>query len=613
MTPDGSFGAKTVAALNRFQVENGIRPNGRLDSATLAAIDRKLFALADPAPPAPASTDVPAGRPQVQAPGAPAADAIAEMLSKPLPPAPPVTLAELPVVPATTLVDHGGMVQFTPRTAVRPTSIDDVSKVMRFAAENCRNVKAIGSLHSFSGVQATDDMVVLPQGLSFVDAPQATDDGSLKCGIDPAGPTKLVRVGSGTQLRNLNPALWDMGLALPNMGGYDEQTVAGVVNTATHGSGLEYGPITDIVKSMDMVLPGGRKVRIEPRDGMTDPAAFQKIHPDTDLIQDDDYFHSAVCSMGTMGVVASYVLGVREKFCLDEQRTVTSWSAAKRDLLANGGIYRLNTSTTDWADPESRFPAEHVELLVNPYETNGDHTVVVTTRKDCPEPTDPGFRPGSRDVLYRIAHPDFTRPWASETILDVAAGTVGPTSRDAMTSLPGLAPGMLDTTLKGLAKDKYIERSYNVFNIGAANHVDAFSSEIAIPIGPGDNYVKAIDALIAKAREYKAKGWVETAPFSLRFVKKSSATLAPQQEDACMVEIIFAKGTPHGKEMLEGYQELLAGFGGRPHMGQVNFMTPEKTAQMYGANLGTFNRVRSALDPQGVMRNRFTQQTLDGP
>ena len=73
------------------------------------------------------------------------------------------------------------------------------------------------------------------------------------------------------RLRELNRLLDDNGLALSQMGGYDAQTVAGVMSTSTHGSGIEFGPIADSVRSLDLVASGGRVIRIERADGPTDP------------------------------------------------------------------------------------------------------------------------------------------------------------------------------------------------------------------------------------------------------------------------------------------------------------------------------------------------------
>ncbi len=56
ITPDGSFGAKTGAALSDFQGRAGLPKNGRLDGATVAALDRHLMGLggSGDAPAAPA-------------------------------------------------------------------------------------------------------------------------------------------------------------------------------------------------------------------------------------------------------------------------------------------------------------------------------------------------------------------------------------------------------------------------------------------------------------------------------------------------------------------------------------------------------------------------------
>ena len=58
------------------------------------------------------------------------------------------------------------------------------------------------------------------------------------------------------------------------MGGYDGQTIAGVISTSTHGSGLAYGPMSAQAVSLTIVAAGGRVVRVEPAGGITDPSAW---------------------------------------------------------------------------------------------------------------------------------------------------------------------------------------------------------------------------------------------------------------------------------------------------------------------------------------------------
>ena len=84
-------------------------------------------------------------------------------------------------------------------------------------------------------------------------------------------------------IAELNAYLQGRELALPNMGGFDGQTVAGVISTSTHGSGIGFGPLSDFVRSLDIVAAGGTVYRIEPRDGPSDPDAYRARYPDRQL------------------------------------------------------------------------------------------------------------------------------------------------------------------------------------------------------------------------------------------------------------------------------------------------------------------------------------------
>ena len=94
-------------------------------------------------------------------------------------------------------------------------------------------MRAVGSGHSWSDVALTTGYLLRPERLNRP--------------LEISG--NLVRVEAGMRLRELNRHLDDNGLALSNMGGYDAQTVAGVMSTSTHGSGISFGPIADAVRS----------------------------------------------------------------------------------------------------------------------------------------------------------------------------------------------------------------------------------------------------------------------------------------------------------------------------------------------------------------------------
>jgi hypothetical protein len=128
----------------------------------------------------------------------------------------------------------------------------------------------------------------------------------------------------------------DRGLALVNMGGYDAQSIACVVSASTHGSGIDFGPFPDAVRSLELVVTGGQVVRVEPREGITDPDAFARKADAQTFIQDDEVFAAAVCGMGCVGIVVSLVLEVRGEFWLRDRRVVSTWEEVRDDLA--GGV-----------------------------------------------------------------------------------------------------------------------------------------------------------------------------------------------------------------------------------------------------------------------------------
>jgi L-gulono-1,4-lactone dehydrogenase len=168
-------------------------------------------------------------------------------------------------------------------------------------------VRAVGSGHSWSDVGLTTGYLIETHGLSRPLEPDCVRR-------DWAGP-QLARVEAGMRLRELNRLLARRGQALSQMGGYDAQTLAGVLSTSTHGSGLDLGPFPAFARSLDVVAADARVHRIEPADGPTDRAAFAREHPGWELHRDDHWFDAAVVGMGWMGVLYAATLTVEDAYC----------------------------------------------------------------------------------------------------------------------------------------------------------------------------------------------------------------------------------------------------------------------------------------------------------
>jgi hypothetical protein len=428
--------------------------------------------------------------------------------------------------------------------------------VQRAEAEET-TVRAVGAGHAWSDAALTDGYLVLPENLGGV--------------VDVDG--RLVRVLGGTHLRDLNAELDARGLALPNMGGYDAQTIAGVVSTSTHGSGLDWGPFPDLVRSLDLVVAGGEVVRVEPAGGITDPASH-----DGRLIQDDATFFAAVCGIGTLGLIHSLVLEVREKFWLREVRTVSTWEAV-RDTVTPGGVLG---------------EGDHYELFVNPYAgKDGEHRVVVTRRSERDEPAGE-----PHDKLER--HP--------LTELESKLPITGVLLRFAARHWPALLAWRFDAVLDGMKDDAYDNVSYKVFNIGEANRLPAVSMELGFTL-EDDRHLEAVDRILAIAAQRRQRDrLIHTSPIALRFVGPSRAYASMMEgQPTMMVELILVTGTRGGDELLAGYEERLSDLGARPHWGQINAIAPERVRALY-PRWDDWLAAERELNASGVFDSPFTRR-----
>ena len=465
-----------------------------------------------------------------------------------------------------------------PLNIFRPATLSEVLSIINRAENENRKVRAVGSGHSFSDVALTDDFLIDTHGLNRV---LALDTDTLKAG---ALRSTLVEVECGIRIVDLNEALDRMGLALPNMGGHTAQTVVGALSTSTHGSGLSLESLAGFVRSIVLAGSEGKVYRIERSDGITDPDKFGSKHSEIELRQDDDWFNSVVVGLGCMGVVYSVTLEVREKHWLSEARIVSSWALVKADLL-NGEVLQKNL---------------HYEVLVNPYKLNGDHTCLVTTRNEIPEPQNPSPEKANRSPLS-VGFSFLPRPLIK---------LFGKLESFKLRLLPGSAPGTIENSIKALEDQDYVGKSYKVLDLGAPNYVDGYSSELALALDD-QSHIAAVEKIIEIAdRNRVNKKIYHTVPFSLRFVAKHDLYLSMMyRRDTCMIEVPMIDPTTGGMQILKDIEEALIELGARPHWGQINYLEGgiDLIRKLYPM-LDRWLAVRRSLNSRGTFNNSFTQR-----
>jgi FAD-linked oxidoreductase len=133
--------------------------------------------------------------------------------------------------------------QCEPAAFERPAAVGEVVGAVERAVAAGRCVRVAGSGHSFTGAVLTDGALLsLDRMGALLDA-------------DPG--TGLVRVEAGITLHALNQALAEHGLAMPNLGDIDEQSIAGAISTATHGTGVTLRNLSAQVRALRLVTASG--------------------------------------------------------------------------------------------------------------------------------------------------------------------------------------------------------------------------------------------------------------------------------------------------------------------------------------------------------------------
>ncbi|GGK96660.1 D-arabinono-1,4-lactone oxidase [Mangrovihabitans endophyticus] len=185
-----------------------------------------------------------------------------------------------------------------------PGSVDDVAALVKQAAGSGRRIKAVGSGHSFTAIAAAEDQRLQLHRLASPVAISQKDH--------------LVTVQAGMPLYALNTLLAAQGMALPNLGDIDAQTVAGAVSTGTHGTGVGYSTLASCVEAVTLVTGSG---------------AVERITADSPL------FPAARLGLGALGIMTEVTLRCVDAFTLlaDERPMVLADVLAGLDefLAAN--------------------------------------------------------------------------------------------------------------------------------------------------------------------------------------------------------------------------------------------------------------------------------------
>ncbi|KAF8855785.1 FAD-binding domain-containing protein, partial [Acephala macrosclerotiorum] len=467
-----------------------------------------------------------------------------------------------------------------PKYLLYPANLQDLINAIRLGQRESLNVRAVGSGHSFSDVAPTDGILLDPHGMNRVLKVNAS---LLR---DPSKQSSLFEVQSGITIKDLNLALDEAGKALINMGAYDGQTLAGAISTGTHGKGIMLGPMASSVRSLVIVNETGDVYQYEPSNGITDQDKFATDTAKAGIIlkQDDDFFQSIVVSMGCMGLIYSYIIEVVPMYFLIENRTLNSWENVKSELaMTKGGLL-----------PEVLTYNRHYEVDINPYAIKGTHHCIVQTTNEVKTTHASGGRGFKNWVAGLLAG----WPAAEDLLVDF------------LNEFPKASPWIVGNALSTLVDVNYIDKSYDVLNIGKVNRIKGLAMELSFPVD--ESLVNAIDNLLAIfSDEASIKQWYLAGPIALRFVAPSLAYLAPQEgRHTCMVELDMIYGVKTGEDLLKSVTQrvIQENPAVRVHWGlDLDTVTGTQAQRRY-AKYYNWLAVYRQLNSTGIFNSVFTDR-----
>lgn len=475
-----------------------------------------------------------------------------------------------------------GQQKSIPLKKTKPQSLKELVEIVSSANKAKQRVRAVGSGHAFSDVASTEGAILVnPVLLTHVSAAET----NLLRGT--AGALKLVNIQAGITVQNLIEELDNRGLALINQGGYTGQTISGTISTGTHGSGITFGPLASFVRSLVLVSETGVVYQIEPSNGITDPTKFTGTIDGVSVVlkQDDEWFNTVQVAMGCIGIIYSITMEVVNAYSIKELRTSTTWEEVKKSLTPEL-----------WKHvPPIISSVDHFELVLNPY-ASWFRTACIKVE---------------RTRLQGVVQAQGQRQDWLSAALEQAAIAHAPTFIHLLNKAPFISPLAIDSAIMSLKeKTPFIEKSFNVFTLGAANDLKAIALELHCD---ATQCVPVIDKLLKVFQEEsRARNWYMAGPLGIRFVAPSDAFLAPEAgRMTCTIELDMLVGVETGVDLAREVKLAMCGddrTSVRVHWGlDLDFVTAKDVRAWY-PEFERWEAVYKQLNSTGMFNNKFTDR-----
>lgn len=457
-----------------------------------------------------------------------------------------------------------------PELYIQPETLQEVEHVVNLARRCRRRVTTVGCGHSPSDLTCTSSWLVNLDRFNRVLA------------IDPA--TGVVTMEAGIRLYTLCEELDRHGLAMTNLGSINEQSMAGVISTGTHGSSLRHGLLSEDILSLKITLADGRTRACSATD-------------------DPDLFRAALLSLGALGIITEVTFRAVPAYSLRWRQTV---DADKVVLGAWGrGLWTQAAFVRVWWFPYTRRAVTWTADVVD--------TAVVPHR-------DPqvSYYDGAMGyyVYHNLLHlarwvPSIL-PWVEWFVFGMQYGFRNGSSISAVQP----------------------SRKALLMNCLYSQYVN----EWALPLHRGPEALLRLGSWLQRLKPgdggyvdhgipFTADGLYVHAPVEVRVADSTLRTSAaggtrpfldPTQRDGPTLYLNaimyrpYHADPPGTERYYRAFEWLMRDLGGRPHWAK-NFLAGAKEVEAaYGEDLAAWRRVRDEADPEGMFVGPWHRRVVLG-
>ncbi|KAK7676057.1 hypothetical protein QCA50_020981 [Cerrena zonata] len=439
--------------------------------------------------------------------------------------------------PKASFINWGLSYTCKPIMVFMPETEEQCEMIVELARREGQPVRAAGVGHSPSDLACTNGYMLRTEKLSKV--------------IEVNVEKRYVVAQGGIILSALHSALAQYGLAMINVGSISDQTLAGVVTTATHGTGVHFKVISTHVQALVLLLPDGSRVRCS----RTEHA---------------DLFMASLCGLGSTGLILQIQLEVGPTFRLKE---------TQESLPFDHVVERLDSYANS---------SEHVRMWWFPQAD----TVRVSSADRTTEPTKlaPTFLWHSMIGFHLVQFLFFLgiyfpsiNPWISRM------------------------SAWLDksTTVT-------VDESWRVFNLDCK--YPQFTTEWAIPYTNTQACLRDLRTWLEQEHS-SSNGLRPHFPLEIRFSDADDIWLSPSSgQRTTWIGIIqykpYGLNVPY-RTLFSRFEAILVKHGGRPHWAKAHSLRPDDLRQLY-PRFDDFVKVLEDVDSEGMFRNEYVWRHVFG-